>query len=130
MDPRAVRALTGRGIDPGDDHQVRPLDTRDVGETDLFVALDHSHADRLYELGAADDHVILLGEFEPEPDEPVDLADPFEADQDAYEYTLTRIVRCMPGLLAEIRDRIEPDDEPGSGGAGAFDPAPERGKPG
>lgn len=132
MDPRAVHALTGRDIDPDEDHQVRPLDTRDVGEADLFVALDHSHADRLYEFGAPGDQMVLLGEYDPEANAPVDVADPFESDQDAYEYTLTRIVRCMPGLVADIRDRlrVEPDAVPGSGGSGAFDPAHERGDPG
>lgn len=103
MDPRARRALTARGIDPGE-HRVQKLRRADLAESDLFVALSREHAVRLTELGADDAHVVLLGAFDPEQTG-VDVPDPFEADQTAYEEVLTQIEQCLPALSSELTRR-------------------------
>lgn len=100
MDARARRALTGRGLDGGE-HRVCRLQAEDLAVTDLFVALSREHAARLISLGADDSQIILLGMFDSEQPG-VDVPDPFESDQAAYEAVLTQIERCMPGLLTEL----------------------------
>lgn len=43
-----------------------------------------------------------------DPEQPgVDVPDPFEPDQAAYEAVLTQIERCMPGLLTELTARAQ-----------------------
>lgn len=102
-DPRAVRALAGRGYRTG--HAATQLGDEHA-DADLLVALDSGHARALRRIVRDPDRVRLLRSFDPDADGDPDVPDPYYGARRGFDEVLDMIEAAMPGMIAWVRERM------------------------
>lgn len=110
MHRESATLLSQRGLPT--QHRARQLDAALAAEQDLILAADRANlraASRL--LGAIDaaaaPELRLIRDFDPAA-AGSDLDDPWGLPASAYERAAREIEAAIPGLLAELRDRVDP----------------------
>ncbi len=101
MDPRAARVLTAEGYDASG-HAARQVNATDIENTDLFVAAEQFHLDRLRALGAREDQLALMTDFDPESEPGAPLPDPWYGGAEDFDRTLDVLKRAMPRLAEHL----------------------------
>ena len=101
MDPRAARVLKAQGYDAGG-HAARQVSAADIERTDLFVAAEQFHLDRLRALGAREEQLALMTDFDPESQPGDALPDPWYGGAEDFDRTLDVLERAMPRLAARL----------------------------
>lgn len=102
--PPAVLALGKRGYD-GSGHGARQIDPRTIGASDLVLALDSGHLQALRRMIGADrPQVRLLRSFDPASagQADLDVPDPFQRGDAAFEHALDLVEAACRGLVAEL----------------------------
>lgn len=107
IDPRAARVLEERGYD-ADGHAARQVDQETVRSANLLVVAESFHADRLFELGAREDAVRLMTDFDPESPDGATLPDPWYGGSEDFDSTLAVLERAMPRLIEEVAQQCSP----------------------
>ena len=102
MDPRARRVLERAGY-RSSGHVARRVTKADVENADLLIAAESFHLDRLRALGARDEQLRLMTDFDPDSEPGAALADPWYGDESDFENTLEILERAMPHLVAEVK---------------------------
>jgi protein-tyrosine phosphatase len=109
MDRRARATLSAHGYQHGV-HEAKQFTPADFVSRDLVVALDRGHLRRLRELAAhADDPsssrdtIVLLGSYDPDATEDLDVPDPYYGDAEEFTEALRRIERACRGLVDVVR---------------------------
>ena len=106
-DERAVAALRRAGYTFG--HVARRFDPAWFGDYDLIVALDRGHRRELLRLAPDEEtraKIRLLREFDPGAGV-LDVADPYCADDSAFEEVREQIEAAVPGLLDHVRRELK-----------------------
>ena len=101
-DPRALKALRGRGYDL--EHSARQFRPSWFDEHELVVALDSGHVRELRQLRPGAE-VRLLRDWDPEG--PGDVPDPYYGDEDGFEQVLDMVERSCEAMLEELRGRLD-----------------------
>ncbi|MCT1867398.1 low molecular weight phosphotyrosine protein phosphatase [Dermabacter sp. p3-SID358] len=101
MDPRAARVLKAQGYDASG-HAARQVNPTDIENTDLFVAAEDFHLDRLRALGAREDQLALMTDFDPESEAGAPLPDPWYGGAEDFDKTLDVLERAMPRLAERL----------------------------
>lgn len=102
--PPAVQALGRRGYD-GTKHAARQVDPRTIGSSDLVIALDSGHYQALRRLIGADGPPLrMLRSFDPASTgrRDLDVPDPFQRGDAAFELALDLVEAACRGLVAEL----------------------------
>lgn len=103
--PDSQRVAKERGIDISG-QRARQVETADSELFDLIVAMDSSNAEDLrQELSLRPGQLVLLREFDPEPDS-LDVPDPYYGGGDGFVRVFDIIDRSMEGVLERIREGV------------------------
>lgn len=96
---KALVAASRRGIEHGS-HRSKTLTAPLVNEADLVVIFDRGHLKRLRRTpGARMDHVVRLGDFDPQWSGRRSIGDPWGKPQEEFDRTFERIDRCIEELV-------------------------------
>ncbi|HWF16701.1 MAG TPA: low molecular weight protein-tyrosine-phosphatase [Acidimicrobiales bacterium] len=101
MHPCAAVSLTLGGY-PRERHVAHQFATRELGQTDLMVALDRRHQQTLRGLGADPDRLVLLRSFDPAAGAAADVPDPYYGDQTVFDDCRDMISAACAGLVASL----------------------------
>ena len=101
MDARAARVLEAQGYDAGG-HAARQVSASDIERTDLFVAAEQFHLDRLRALGAREEQLALMTDFDPDSEPGDPLPDPWYGGAEDFDRTLDVLERAMPRLAERL----------------------------
>lgn len=101
MDARAARVLEAQGYDAGG-HAARQVSASDIERTDLFVAAEQFHLDRLRALGAREEQLVLMTDFDPDSEPGDPLPDPWYGGAEDFDRTLDVLERAMPRLAERL----------------------------
>ncbi|MBC2710372.1 MAG: low molecular weight phosphotyrosine protein phosphatase [Desulfosarcina sp.] len=105
-EPFAVRAVSAHRADISG-HRARILDAAMVRSSDLVLAMENYHMDKINGLlFFRCKHARLLGTFAPQRENP-EIEDPYGLPYDAYETAAKEILSCMPGLMDHIRRQVD-----------------------
>jgi len=105
-EPFAVRAAAAHGADISQ-HRARILDAGMIRSADLVLAMERYHIDRINDLlFFRCKYALLLGSLAAERQSP-EIEDPYGSPFDAYETCAREIVACMPGLIDDIRQKVD-----------------------
>jgi protein-tyrosine phosphatase len=99
-----VRVLAAEGYPT--DHSARQVTRQMLDATDLVLAADAGHVDELLALGVRPDSVALLRSFDPAATGP-DVPDPYGLPDSAYRRVFEIVTAATPGVVAEVRRRLE-----------------------
>jgi protein-tyrosine phosphatase len=108
IDPRAAAVLHRHGYDVGD-HRAHQLTATEIADTDLLIAMEPLHVERLGRLagrGRSLDHVRLLTDFDPDAPPGSGVPDPWYGADGAFEDTLAAVESAMPGIVDAVRERL------------------------
>ncbi|MDU0973367.1 MAG: hypothetical protein E7A72_10865, partial [Actinomyces urogenitalis] len=83
-------------------HAARQVSASDIERTDLFVAAEQFHLDRLRALGAREEQLALMTDFDPESQPGAALPDPWYGGAEDFDRTLDVLERAMPRLAARL----------------------------
>ena len=103
VDPRALTALRSRGYDLT--HTARMIDSDDIAERDLIVAIDRGHEQDLRALAytvADGAKVRLLRSYDPAVGADLDIPDPYYGGPTGFDVVLDMIEAGCRGLLDEV----------------------------
>ncbi len=103
IDHRARRVLERSGYDAGN-HRAHQVTAREVAESDLVIAAEDHHRQRLLRLAPEAD-VRLLSSFDPDLPAGTGLPDPWYGPPEDFDETLMAIEAAMPGLMAHLATR-------------------------
>ncbi|GAB3150770.1 low molecular weight protein-tyrosine-phosphatase [Microbacterium neimengense] len=107
-DPRTVEALERHGYD-GRHHRARQFEFADYERNDLVIALDRSHERNLRAWARSEndsDKVVLLRAFDPQPDDSLDVPDPYYAGPEAFDEVLAMIESACRALFRQLEPAI------------------------
>ncbi len=107
---RAVRVLRAAGY-PDHHHAARMITRADLDDVDLALAADRGHLQDLRVLTGEPEKIVLLRSFDPEADDD-EVPDPYYGPDAGFDAVLAMTVAAAPGIVAEIRRRLERDGEP------------------
>lgn len=97
----ALVAAGRRGIEHGS-HRSKTLSAPLVNEADLVIVFDRGHLRRLRKTdGVRMDHVVRLGDLDPEWTGKRAIGDPWGKPQEEFDRTFERIDRCVDALLTD-----------------------------
>ena len=101
--PPAVLALGRRGYD-GSGHGARQIDPRTIGASDLVLALDSGHLQALRRMIGDRPQLRMLRSFDPASagQADLDVPDPFQRGDVAFEHALDLVESACRGLVAEL----------------------------
>jgi protein-tyrosine phosphatase len=95
----ALAAAGRRGIDHLS-HRSKTLSASLVNQADLVIVFDRGHLKRLRRTpGVRMDHVVRLGDLDPEWTGKRAIADPWGKPEEEFDRTFERIDRCIDALL-------------------------------
>lgn len=97
-DPRAMATVARHGLDLRR-HLACQLRAGEVGDWDWFVAMDRWNRRDLLALGAPEDRVLMMRQFEGEGRPPVDVPDPYSGGPDGFDKVYEMIRNSAEGLL-------------------------------
>lgn len=108
IDPRAVRVLQQHGYDAGD-HRAHQISADELAGSDLVIAMEPLHVDRLFQIGRGSDldQVRLLSDFDPAAPAGSGVPDPWYGPDRAFARTLTAVEAAMPGVVEAVRERLD-----------------------
>ncbi|MGP9537490.1 low molecular weight protein-tyrosine-phosphatase [Brachybacterium sp. AOP43-C2-M15] len=118
IDARAGELLRRHGLEPGD-HRARQMDTEELREADLVLALDHDHVGPLRRaLGAdrAERTVRMVRDFAPAPPADTGIRDPWYGDESDFETAWEQIDEAADGIVAHVRSALHEDAPSGTAG--------------
>ncbi len=106
-DRGARRVALLRGVDIGE-HRARLLVAEDFERFDLVLVMDEYNRQHAARLRPRDwsGVLALIGEFA-ESGGVGDIPDPYGEEQGMFEHTARLLEQCLPGLLGEIKRRLE-----------------------
>ena len=109
-DPRAVKAAARRGIEVSG--RARAVRESDFTDFDLIVAMDREN---LRELRRRQDslrssaRLVLLRDFDPEPEAGRDVPDPYYGGSEGFEQVLDIVIRSCRVLLLKLAEDQRPE---------------------
>jgi len=108
-DPRASKALTGRGYDASS-HRARQFTASWFDDIDLVLAVDRSTRDELKRIAPLADRekIRLLREFDASAGRDLDVPDPYYGGPDGFDEVLDMVERACKGLLGELSKQQQP----------------------
>lgn len=102
IDPRAAQWLSEHGYRAGD-HRAHRITRTEIDDSDLVVAMEELHRDRMRALHPEHpDRLRLLTDFDPAAEPGSGVPDPWYGDADGFGDTLASVEAAMPGVFAEI----------------------------
>jgi len=105
-EPLAVRAAAAHGVDISE-HRARILDAPVIRSADLVLAMERYHLDKINDLlFFRCKYALLLGKFDPQRENP-EIDDPYGSTFRAYQTCADELAACMPGLIENIRQKLE-----------------------
>lgn len=104
MDFRAARRLERSGY-RGVDHVSRQVTPDDL-DADLLIAMENRHLVHLRKLGADDDKLALLTDFDPQAEPGSGVPDPWYGEEAGFDDTLAALEAAMPGIMAHVDDLL------------------------
>ena len=105
---RSVRVLRAAGY-PEHEHVVRMITATELADVDLALAADRGHLTELRAMTGDPDKVALLRSFDPQADDD-EVPDPYYGPDSGFEDVLAMTVAAVPGILEEIRRRLDLDE--------------------
>lgn len=110
--PRAARVLRAAGYPT--DHRVRQITRRELTEVDLALAADRGHLRELRAMTTDPSRVVLLRTFDPQAEDD-EVPDPYFGPDAGFDEVLAMTQAAAPGVVDEIRRRLDgPDREDSS----------------
>ena len=106
MDERAAATLRAAGYDAGG-HAARRFQRPWLAERDLVIALDRSHLAALSRLAPESNKLFLLRSFSTEPEDSLDVDDPYYGATSGFERALAVIERSCRGLTTQLQAMVE-----------------------
>lgn len=107
IDRRAARVLAQHGYPVGS-HRAKQVDRRLVDASDLVLAFEPLHLDRLRRLVPDAGHLNLVTDFDPAAAKGSGIADPWYGTVDDFIETLAAIEAAMPGIIEAVRSASTP----------------------
>ena len=107
IDRRAARVLAQHGYPVGS-HRAKQVDRRLVDASDLVLAFEPLHLDRLRRLVPDAGHLNLVTDFDPAAAKGSGIADPWYGTVDDFIETLAAIEAAMPGIIEAVRGASTP----------------------
>ena len=109
--PRAVRVLRAAGyLDT--DHVAHQITSDEIAGLDLVLAADRGHLKALRRLADDPAKVRLLRSFDPAADAD-EVPDPYYGPDSGFDDVLTMTQAAVPGVVEEIRGRLDEAPTPG-----------------
>lgn len=105
IDRRAGDTLVRRGYPV--EHVAAQVGPDDLA-ADLILAMDGGHEKALRKLVDDPSRVRLLRSFDPDATGDLDVPDPYYGGADGFEDVLDMIEAATPGLLAWVREHLDP----------------------
>jgi protein-tyrosine phosphatase len=108
-DERSRTAARRRGVEL--DHLARQFTRADLDRFDLVIAMDRQNLQHLKALrgGRTAPEVVLLRSFDPTAAPGAEVPDPWAGGERGFEEVLDQCERACKGLLAHLRERLEPE---------------------
>ena len=121
---RAVRVLRAAGY-PEHRHVARMITRTGLEDVDLALAADRGHLRDLQALTDEPDKVVLLRSFDSDAGDD-EVPDPYYGPDAGFDEVLEMTVAAGPGVVAEIRRRLDGGAEPAAPGTLADGAGPSR----
>ncbi len=104
-DPRSRACARRHGIELT--HRARQVTSADFHTYDLLIAMDADNASELRRRAPSDavGRIRLMRDWDPAG--PGDVPDPYYGDESDFEHVWHLCERSMPGLLRELRQRMD-----------------------
>ncbi len=109
-DHRAVRVLRAAGY-PEHRHAARMITRADLRDVDLALAADRGHLRDLQALTGDPGKVALFRSFDPDADGD-EIHDPYYGPDSGFDDVLATALAAAPGIVAEIRRRLDAGQVP------------------
>lgn len=103
-DRRAVAVLRAAGLTS--DHGARMMTAEDLDAADLVLAADRGHLGSIRRMVADPAKVRLLRSFDPDADSD-EVPDPYYGPDTGFDDVLAVTMAAVPGILDEIRRRLQ-----------------------
>lgn len=98
----AVAVAVTKGVDLAR-HRSQSLNQKTVGAADLVVVMDDEQRGAMRRRFACrNEHVLVLGDLDPEPIDTRAIEDPVEQSPIVFERSYSRIERCVRALAAAV----------------------------
>jgi protein-tyrosine phosphatase len=101
MHPLAQAPLA-RGGSPDHRHVAHQVQSAELGDIELMVALDRRHQQTLRSLGADPGRLVLLRAFDPAAGAAADVPDPYYGDDAVFDDCRDMIAAGCAGLIASL----------------------------
>lgn len=98
IDRRAVRVLSKAGYDT-DGHRAHRITTEEITGSDLVIAAEQLHIDRMRQLVPNASNLYLINDFNPAMPKGTPLNDPWYGPASGFEQTLADIEAAIPGIM-------------------------------
>ena len=110
-DGRAMEIVAQHGLDLRG-HLASQLRAGEIGDWDWFVAMDRGHRIGLIDLGAPEQRVLMMRQFESASATPPDVPDPYGGERDGFEQVFSMIHGNAEALINDLllRDRDMSED--------------------
>jgi protein-tyrosine phosphatase len=107
-DPRTRAAASRRGIELT--HRARQFTRHDLEQFDLVIAMDRQNLAHLKTLLGTRPHpeVRLLRSFDATAPAGAEVPDPYSGGEEGFEKVLDQCERACAGLIAHVRERMNP----------------------
>jgi protein-tyrosine phosphatase len=99
--PEALAVSLGHGYDLSG-HRSSLVTSQALRESAVVVVMDSSQREHAFELGAPQDRLFLLGDFDPLPIERRTIPDPIDRPAEVFERVYGRIDRCVGEVALTI----------------------------
>lgn len=104
IDDRAESLLIEHGY-RADGHAARQATAETIAGSTLLVAAEPFHLERLARLGAREEQLRLMTDYDPQSENGSALPDPWYGGRDGFETALGVLERGLPRLLDEVLAR-------------------------
>ena len=105
-DIRSAATARAHGIDLSQ-HRAMQVTARDIPRWQSFVAMDTNNKEDLLAMGASEETVLMMRQFESESDTPMDVPDPYYGGNDGFEDMFHLLMENADPLLDYLVARLD-----------------------
>lgn len=102
-DPRAAATARRHGVSLGG--VARQLQADELDRWDFIIVMDDSNYSNVLTLGADEDKLFRMRDFDPEGRG--EVPDPYYGEEAGFAETYTVLARSLPGLLQRCREQLD-----------------------
>lgn len=105
-DRRSAATASMHGLDLSD-HCAQQITAPKIPHWDWFVAMDYDNRANLLAMGAPKERVLMMRQFESEPDMAPDVPDPYYGGDDGFEVVYAMLTENAESLISYLEEQSQ-----------------------